>query len=180
MDTMEKRTRLASVVALMVASVATSVLSAQTSPVQAPRVVRGVVQVPGARPLDAAHVFIIESLEGAVTREDGRFAINTSATGPLTLLVRRLGFAEPRRIISDGDTVSLVITLEASGVSLAPVSVQAGQYTASEERGATLTPLEVVTTAGTAADVNRAIQSPPGVQAGDEGTALASRTWVIP
>ena len=53
--------------------------------------------------------------------------------------------------------------------------VQAGQYTASEERGATLTPLEVVTTPGTAADVNRAIQSLPGVQAGDEGTALFVR-----
>ena len=159
------------VMALLSAIVAAHALAAQTSP----RIVRGVVQGPAARPLDAANVFIIETLEGAVTREDGRFSISTSATGPLTLIVRRLGFAEHRRMIADGDTASLVVTLEATGVALAPVSVQAGQYTASEERGATLTPLEVVTTPGTAADVNRAIQSLPGVQAGDEGTALFVR-----
>src|SRR5262249_47544995 len=113
--------------------------------------------------------------DGVVTREDGAFAITTTASGPLTLIVRRLGFTEHRRAIAERDTSALVITLEASGVSLAPVTVQAGQYNASEERGATLTPLEVVTTPGTAADVNRAIQSLPGVQAGDEGTALFVR-----
>jgi len=155
--------------------VATTTSLAQTSSVQPPRTVQGVVRGPEARPLDAANVFIIETLEGAVTRDDGRFAIVTSATGPLTLVVRRLGFSEQRRNIAEGDTSALVITLEASGVALAPVSIQAGQYTASEERGATLTPLEVVTTPGTAADVNRAIQSLPGVQAGDEGTALFVR-----
>ncbi|HUQ81540.1 MAG TPA: carboxypeptidase-like regulatory domain-containing protein [Gemmatimonadaceae bacterium] len=139
------------------------------------RTVRGIVEGSDSRPIDAANVFIIETLEGAVTREDGRFAIPTAATGPLTLIVRRLGFTEQRRIIAESDTASLVFKLAPSGVSLAAVAVQAGQYTASEERGATLTPLEVVTTPGTAADVNRAIQSLPGVQAGDEGTALFVR-----
>ena len=150
-------------------------LAAQSSVPIPTRTVRGVVQGPDARPLDAANVFLIETLEGVVTHEDGRFAIPTTATGPLTIIVRRLGFSERRRLIAESDTSTLVITLEASGVSLAPVAVQAGQYTAGEERGATLTPLEVVTTPGTAADVNRAIQSLPGIQAGDEGTALFVR-----
>ena len=149
-------------------------VEAQTQ--QAPaRTVHGVVRGPGASPIDAANVFIIETLEGAVTRDDGQFSIPTTATGPLTIIVRRLGFAEQRRMIAERDTAALVFTLQPSGVALAPVSVQAGQYVASDERGATLTPLEVVTTPGTAADVNRAIQSLPGVQAGDEGTALFVR-----
>src|SRR5678815_1851683 len=103
------------------------------------RRVTGVVQSSDARPIDGANVFIIETLEGAVTRDDGRFNIATAGTGPLTLIVRRLGFAEQRRTITERDSVALVIRLEPSGVALAPVSVQAGQYTASEERGATLT-----------------------------------------
>ncbi|HEX6051444.1 MAG TPA: carboxypeptidase regulatory-like domain-containing protein, partial [Gemmatimonadaceae bacterium] len=139
------------------------------------RTVRGMVQGPDSRPLEAANVFIIETLEGAVTRDDGRFAIRVAVSGPVTLVVRRLGYAEHRRTIAESDTGELVVRLEPSGVSLAAVSIQAGQYTASEERGATLTPLEVVMTPGTAADVNRAIQSLPGVQAGDEGTALFVR-----
>jgi vitamin B12 transporter len=145
-------------------------LTAQATP---SRMVRGLVQTPDGRPIEAANVFIIETLEGTVTREDGKFAIPTAATGPLTLIVRRLGFAEQRRLIAD--TATVVFSLSPAGVALAAVNVQAGQYTASEERGATLTPLEVVTTPGTAADVNRAIQSLPGVQAGDEGTALFVR-----
>src|SRR5262245_51399685 len=126
-------------------------VTAQSSVLAPTRTVRGVVLGPDARPLDAATVFLIETLEGVVTHEDGRFAIPTTATGPLTVIVHRLGFSEHRRLIVEGDTSALVITLEPSGVSLAPVVVQAGQYTASEERGATLTPLEVVTTPGTAA-----------------------------
>lgn len=156
-------------------TVATTALGAQAAAATAVRRLTGVVQGVNARPIDGANVFIIETLEGAVTREDGRFDIPTTATGPLTLIVRRLGFAEQRRTVVERDTIPLVITLEATGVTLAPVSIQAGQYTASEERGATLTSLEVVTTPGTAADVNRAIQSLPGVQAGDEGTALFVR-----
>jgi hypothetical protein len=163
-------------VGLLTLGAARDSLSAQTpSAGTTPRTVRGLVQGPDGRPIDAANVFIIETLEGAVTREDGRFTIPTSATGPLTLIVRRLGFAEQRRLIAERDTAALVFTLEPRSVSLAAVTVQAGQYTASEERGATLTPLEVVTTPGTAADVNRATQSLPGVQAGDEGTALFVR-----
>lgn len=147
----------------------------QATPAPTSRVIRGLVQTSDARPIESANVFIIETLEGVVTQEDGRFAIPTTATGTLTLIVRRLGYAEQRRTVAEHDTTTLVVTLESSGVALAAVAIQAGQYTASEERGATLTPLEVVTTPGTAADVNRAIQSLPGVQAGDEGTALFVR-----
>jgi vitamin B12 transporter len=141
----------------------------------ASRIVRGTVRSSDSRPISAANVFIIETLEGALTGDDGRFSISTGEKGQITLIVKRLGFAEQRRLLSERDTIQQVFTLEPRGVSLATVAVQAGQYTASEERGATLTPLEVVTTPGTAADVNRAIQSLPGVQAGDEGTALFVR-----
>jgi len=165
----------AALLAACIAVVRAGTLTAQSALPAPTRTVRGVVNGPDARPLDAANVFIIETLEGVVTREDGRFAIPTSARGSLTVIVRRLGFSEHHRLITEKDTSALVIALAPSGVSLAPVAVQAGQYTAGEERGATLTSLEVVTTPGTAADVNRAIQSLPGIQAGDEGTALFVR-----
>jgi hypothetical protein len=170
-----KQLTIVSVRAVLAAALTTGALNAQTSPASTSRTVHGVVRTSDARPIESANVFLIETLEGVVTRDDGRFTIATSATGPVTLIVRRLGFAEQRRLLSERDTSAVIITLEPAGVALAPVAIQAGQYTASDERGATLTPLEVVTTPGTAADVNRAIQSLPGVQAGDEGTALFVR-----
>src|SRR5205085_11885934 len=64
---------------------------------------------------------------------------------------------------------------ESSGAMLGAVTVQAGRYVAADEPGATLTPLEIVTIPGAAANVNRAIQTLPGVAQVDEGTGLFVR-----
>jgi hypothetical protein len=136
---------------------------------------RGIIHTRDRVAVAGVNVFILETLEGALTGSDGRFAISTAQEGTLTLLVKRLGFENIRRVVTPSERDSIDIVLTRSAVSLLPVNVQAGSYTANEERGATLTPLEVVTTPGTAADVNRAIQTLPGVQAVDEGTALFVR-----
>jgi TonB-dependent receptor-like protein/carboxypeptidase family protein len=152
------------------------VLGAQASPAaDSTSVLRGVVRMPTGEPIAEANVFLIETLEGVLTRADGRFAISTAATGPATLVIRRLGFTEIRRTVELPTRDTLVIAMTPAPIALSAITVQAGQYTASAERGATLTPLEVVTTPGTAADVNRAIQALPGVQAVDEGTGLFVR-----
>src|SRR4030095_15633422 len=65
--------------------------------------------------------------------------------------------------------------VEASAQRVAELTVQASRYTASNEAGATLTPLEIVTIPGTAADINRGVQSLPGVQQVDEGNGLFVR-----
>lgn len=58
---------------------------------------------------------------------------------------------------------------------LAAVTVFAGQYPTGEVPGAVLNSLEVVRTPGAAADINRALQTLPGVQIPDEGNALFVR-----
>lgn len=147
-----------------------NVLSAQQK-----TALRGVVKSSQGLPVAGANVFVIETLEGALTDTAGRFDVAISARRPFTVLVKRLGFSEMRREVKASDPDVLNIVLERAATSLAAITVQAGSYTAGEERGATLTPLEVVTTPGTAADVNRAIQLLPGVQAVDDGTALFVR-----
>lgn len=143
-------------------------LAAQT----ARTTIRGVVRSL-AGPVAGANVFVLETLDGVLTDSSGSFAIQASAPLPLTLYVKRIGFVPFQRVLTDAASVN--VTLERSAPVLQPITVQAGAYTAGEERGATLTPLEVVTTPGTSADVNRAIQLLPGVQAVDDGTALFVR-----
>jgi vitamin B12 transporter len=63
----------------------------------------------------------------------------------------------------------------ASPDQLSAVTVFAGQYPTGEQAGAVLNALEVVRTPGTAADINRALQTLPGVQLVDEGNALFVR-----
>ncbi|MBK8250180.1 MAG: TonB-dependent receptor [Gemmatimonadetes bacterium] len=135
----------------------------------------GLVRTTEGAAIPGANVFVLETLEGALTDSSGQFSFTPTAPRPLTLLVKRLGFVESRRIVTDADTALLSITLDRASASLTPITVRAGAYTAGEERGATLTALEVVTTPGTSADINRAIQLLPGVQAVDDGTALFVR-----
>ncbi|MEP7345042.1 MAG: hypothetical protein ABI877_07240, partial [Gemmatimonadaceae bacterium] len=114
-------------------------------------------------------------LDGVLTDSTGRFVIDAATTYPLTLVVKRLGFEPHQRVLTASDTGSITVTLTRGSVSLAAVSVTAGSYTADEERGATLTPLQIVTTPGAAADITRAMQTLPGVQSVDEGNALFVR-----
>jgi hypothetical protein len=133
---------------------------------------RGVVRSV-AGPVAGANVFVLETLDGVLADSTGSFTIQAAAPLPLTLHVKRIGFVPFERVLTDSNPV--VVTLQRAAPVLAAITVQAGAYTAGAERGATLTPLEVVTTPGTAADVNRAIQLLPGVQAVDDGTALFVR-----
>jgi vitamin B12 transporter len=149
------------------------VLVAQSADTTAP--IRGRIVAESGAPVDGANVFLLETLDGALTNAAGRFAIRTAHRGTATLVVRRVGY-KPRQLdVTIPLAAPLELNLEKQPVTLAAVAVQAGRYTAGEERGATLTTLEVVTTPGAAADVNRAIQTLPGVQSVDEGTALFVR-----
>src|SRR5688500_2082507 len=136
---------------------------------------RGVVRTDGDAAVEAANVFLLETLEGALSDAEGRFALRTARRGPATLVVRRIGFRSVQMGVTLPATAPVEIILVPEATRLAAVTVQAGRYTAGDERGATLTSLEVVTTPGAAANVNRAIQTLPGIQNVDEGTALFVR-----
>jgi hypothetical protein len=155
-------------VALLVAAVVAQIPDSGTP-------LRGRVVGENGAPIDGANVFILETLDGALSNAAGHFSIRTGHRGVATLVVRRVGFRPKQLDVSIPAAAPIAVTLEKQPVALAPVTVQAGRYTAGDERGATLTTLEVVTTPGAAADVNRAIQTLPGVQTVDEGTALFVR-----
>lgn len=138
-------------------------------------VVRGAVRDSAGRPVSGVDVFILTTLEGATTDTTGRFVFRTEARGAVTLVARKIGHPPARRDVVLPAAVPIEIVLGDAAVALEEISVSAGTYIAGEERGAQLTPLEVATTPGTTADIGRAIQTLPGVQNVDEGTALFVR-----
>lgn len=137
--------------------------------------VRGVVRGTDGSVIEGANSFLLETLEGALTDAEGRFAVRSAHRGPATLVVRRIGYRAVQLPVTLPRPEPIEVTLTPDATTLAPITVRAGRYTAGDERGATLTSLEVVTTPGAAANVNRAIQSLPGAQTVDEGTALFVR-----
>lgn len=138
------------------------------------RPLRGEVRDAAGHPVAGANVFLLETLEGDLTAADGTFSFDTSHTGPATLVVRHLGYAEYRvSLVTPRPERVEVALLEL--VQTDAIVVTAGSYTAGDEAGATLTSLEVVTTPGTNADLAGAIKTLPGVQNVDEGNGLFVR-----
>src|SRR5262249_44958090 len=108
-----------------------------------------------------ANVFLLESLDGALSDADGRFTLRTTAQGRVTIVARHVGFAPFNVEVPVDTTGSLALELRTHAAVLVPIRVQAGAYTAGNERGSTLSALEVVTTPGATADVARAMQTLP-------------------
>lgn len=159
----------------IVLAVAFSLSSASLGAQAESAVLHGIVR--DARgPVAAVNVFVVGTLDGALTDSSGRFEIVTAKQPQYYVATKHEGHRELRRTVPGSEIASIVLTLEsASAHALGAVTIEAGRYVAADEPGATLTPLEIVTIPGTAADVNRAIQTLPGVQQVDEGTGLFVR-----
>jgi vitamin B12 transporter len=160
--------KLAAVSLLFLAAVASG---AQQQP---PTVLRGSV-VASTGPVIGANVFLIETLEGALTDSSGHFSFRSEHSGRALLMIKATGFDDVRRTIELPVLEPISILLKKDTHKLAPTTVVASRYAASDDRGATLTTLDVVSTPGTNADVMRAIQTLPGVQNVDEGTGIYVR-----
>jgi hypothetical protein len=148
-----------------------ALVKAQEPPVE----LRGAVRV-GTKPVAGANVFVLGTLDGAITDSAGAFRITTTRQRSYLITLRLTGYRETRKLVPDSARAFITIEAErAKERALGTVTIEAGRYVAADEPGATLSPLEIVTIPGTAANVNRAIQTLPGVQQVDEGTGLFVR-----
>jgi hypothetical protein len=147
--------------------------AASAAAAQQPRTVHGTVRLPSGEPVVGANVFVLETLDGALSDATGAFVLRTSAPAAAVLVAQRLGLRELRATLGTSDTVTLVLVPDA--IALPGVNVIAGRFTSGSGPDAELTPIQAVSTPGAAADVYRALQSFPGLQAVDEGAGLFVR-----
>ena len=146
------------------------------APGQETSTVEGRVRDPVGHPLAGADVFLLETLEGALTDVAGAFSFTTGSTGSVTLVLQRHGYIEVRRTIDlplVADPLTLVMQLVP--VALKPILVEAGTYRLGSRPDVILDDLDVVQTPGAAADPFRAIQTFPGLQNVGEGAGLFVR-----
>jgi vitamin B12 transporter len=140
---------------------------------QQARTISGVVATDTGEPLRGANVFILETLEGAISDSTGRFQLRTAAAATATLVVQRMGYREVRRPLGTTNQITLVMQLEP--VTIPELAAVASRFVTGSSPDAQLTTLEVVSTPGASADVYRALQTFPGLQAVNEGAGLFVR-----
>ncbi len=139
--------------------------------------VRGSIADGDGMPLEFVNVQIAGSTDGAATTTDGWFEFRTRHTGEQRIRATMIGFEEHLEpvFLTSGDTVTVIIVLRKALVRLNETIVEADAYTTGDAEAATLKTLEVVTTAGAAADIFQAIKTFPGLAMVDEGAGLFVR-----
>ncbi len=124
--------------------------------------------------LPGASAYLKGTYDGTTSNANGEFKFKTSKTGQLTLAVEFMGYEPFSRMLDlKGDTIRINIELKEAFNQLNAVTITAGTFEAGDKkRAVTITPRDMVTTAGAAGDVYGALQSLPGTTTNGESGRL--------
>jgi vitamin B12 transporter len=140
-------------------------------------IIAGKVKDNKGRPVPGASIAIKDSYDGGTSDSTGRYHFKTTEKGSHILTISSIGykpFEAPVSIVSD--TAGLDITLREEPNELKAVTITAGSFAAGDsKRGAVLSSLDIVTTAGSNADITAALKTLPGAQQVGEQEGLFVR-----
>lgn len=137
-------------------------------------VITGRVAEEKGEPLPGANAYLQGTYDGASSGENGIFKFRTNKTGPQVLKIEFMGY-EPfiQNLVLKGDTIRINVRLKETFNQLSAVTITAGTFEASDKKQAvTITPIDMVTTAGANGDVYGALQSLPGTTVNGESGRL--------
>jgi outer membrane cobalamin receptor len=123
------------------------------------------------KPIAGANVYIDGTYDGATTNESGKFSFVTTETGSQTLVITMITY-EPLSIrVEVTECKDKTFIIRESVNTLDAVIITAGTFDAGEKaRVSVLKPLDIVTTAGSNANIVAALQTLPGTQTvGEDG-----------
>ncbi len=124
--------------------------------------------------LPGANVYLQGTYDGISSNAKGEFKFKTNKTGSFVLLANFIGY-EPfwQKVELIGDTIRLTIPMKEKFNQLNAVTIDVGTFEAGDKKQAvTITPLDMMTTAGAAGDVYGALQSLPGTTINGESGRL--------
>lgn len=128
--------------------------------------IEGFIKEKSGEPLLGVNVFIEGTYDGSTTDLDGKFSITTDEADTIILVAKFIGFHDHKIQLEKGaKNVQFDIQLKEKIDRLNAVVITAGSFDASDERKqVVLNSLDIVTTAGSSADVPGALNTLPGTQ----------------
>mgnify|MGYP006268295745 CR=1 FL=1 len=132
--------------------------------------VAGRVTAGKTEPAVGANVYIAGTFEGTSTGGDGGFRLPYTPADSLLLVVSYIGYQEENiRLPLGQDSIWMDIRLKPQASELQQVVISAGAFEASDEKKAVLLrPIDIVTTAGSNANIVAALNTLPGTQSNAE------------
>jgi hypothetical protein len=127
-------------------------------------------------PIPNANIYIDGSYDGASSNDKGEFSFTTTTTGSKTLVISCLTYDSKEIKIMVGKFENQTIILKESVNTLDTVVIAAGNLDSGDKaRVSVLKPLDIVTTAGSNANIVAALQTLPGTQTVGESGRLFVR-----
>ncbi|WP_276132704.1 TonB-dependent receptor [Polluticoccus soli] len=127
-------------------------------------------------PVRNASIYLDNTIDGATSDSTGAFSFTTEEKGAQTLVASEVGHENAGLPITvNGDVKDIVLKMKEAPKKLDEVVVTAGSFEASDKGKTVLSSLDIVTTAGSQADVVKAIQTLPGTQQQGTQTGLFVR-----
>ncbi|MDH3269293.1 MAG: TonB-dependent receptor, partial [Ignavibacteria bacterium] len=141
------------------------------------KIITGIIKDESNVSLAYVNVFLLDSFDGAMSDDNGKFSFTTSQTGEVELVASLIGFKKLKQTINL-DSLSknpLHITLISASIETEDVIVTASSYGTSEENGVVMTSMDVITTPGGAADIFQSLKTLPGITQVSESAQLYVR-----
>ncbi len=141
------------------------------------RTIEGLVLDEQSKPMAYANIFIKGSTAGTSSDANGHFNFTSNQKGDLVLCVLMLGYAEYTIILPEKrPATSLSIKMKLDNVALDDVVITAGNFQLKgNSQWGGMSPVDIVTTAGSSGDLYRSLQTLPGVQMVGESGKLYVR-----
>lgn len=127
------------------------------------------------KPIKGANVYLNNTLDGATTDSSGHFSFTTTETGNQNLVASDATHATMGMplVITGAPISGLILRMRTS--VLDAVTITAGSYASSDRALTVMSPIDIVTTAGSNGDVVKAMQMMPGTQQNSTDNGLFIR-----
>ncbi|HZL09243.1 MAG TPA: TonB-dependent receptor [Prolixibacteraceae bacterium] len=131
-----------------------------------------VIQEKG-EPMPGVNAYLHGTYDGTSSNGNGVFKFKTSKTGPQVLRIEFMGYESfSQKVDLKGDTIRVNVKLKEAFNQLNAVTITAGTFASDKKQAVTITPRDMVTTAGAVGDVYGALQSLPGTTTNGESGRL--------
>ncbi|MGE5805634.1 MAG: TonB-dependent receptor [Ignavibacteria bacterium] len=141
------------------------------------KTITGIVKDHENNPIPFANVFLMNTPDGTMSEEDGKFSFKTSINNNVTLTVSMVGYEKYFKEInlSSSEEISAEIILKENAVKLNETIVTASSYGSEKEKGLVINRMDVLTTPGGAADIYQSLKTMPGITQVSESAELYVR-----
>jgi len=139
--------------------------------------IEGTVKNKEGIPLAYVNVYIEKSSEGGMTDEKGNFNFRTSQSGLVTLTASIVGYKKfsTKINLSIKNNFTIKIILYKKSIKMKTAVVTGSAYSSEKGKGLVVSPLDVYTTPGGAADIFQSLKTLPGLTQVSESAQLYVR-----